>query len=518
MLLPVVLALALVAAVAFLLNRSGGMSASLAGRGAEAEAARYVAEAGLARMYASVQARNCTGYVMLNNVAFGTDEFTAMASPAEGSPVTLQATAATAKGAQATLTRSVTAHQIAIYTMTLQPGPAGMDTHVDAASGASNFGTAPVLRMGSTQRPLLQFDLTQIPAKSYIQSATLLTYATSDTSASGEDVAAMRLTRAWTEGTMNGTGGADGATWSDAAPGVPWSVQGGDHDPVAAASAAWVLGSGWKNWDVSALVQRWVDTTRPNHGLVLVPTAGVSGVQFVSGDDAANVSLWPRLVVQFRPPCGWNPPASTQTVPAVADTWIDEDRNGDNHGGAPTMQIGAPDKHQRSLLLFNLSGIAAGAKIVSATVRVYVSGVASPRATTLYLHQATDYWVEGSRAGSGTADGATWNRRDATNNWTAGNGGSYGATPVASKTINAVFSSGWVEFDVTALAQQWIDGASVNQGVLLRSATSAVYTLHSRTAAGNRPELVIQTGLVPPPPEVGGISPANAGMEAAVAK
>jgi len=44
-LLTVVLALTLVAALAFLLNRSGGMNMSLAARGLQADAARYAAEA-----------------------------------------------------------------------------------------------------------------------------------------------------------------------------------------------------------------------------------------------------------------------------------------------------------------------------------------------------------------------------------------------------------------------------------------------------------------------------------------
>src|SRR5262249_34740182 len=97
-LLPVVIALSLIAVIAVLLNRDNGMNLTLAARNLQADAARYVAEAGLAQMNYRVQGANCAGYPTLTSVAFGSDRFDASATPTSGTPVTLTATSTTAAG------------------------------------------------------------------------------------------------------------------------------------------------------------------------------------------------------------------------------------------------------------------------------------------------------------------------------------------------------------------------------------------------------------------------------------
>jgi hypothetical protein len=50
---------------------------------------------------------------------------------------------------------------------------------------------------------------------------------------------------------------------------------------------------------------------------------------------------------------------------------------------------------------------------------------------------------------------------------------------------------GWVEFDVKGLAQEWIDGVTPNNGMLMRNVSSDRVELGTREAAANRPQLVI---------------------------
>jgi hypothetical protein len=61
------------------------------------------------------------------------------------------------------------------------------------------------------------------------------------------------------------------------------------------------------------------------------------------------------------------------------------------------------------------------------------------------------------------------------------------------------FSVGWVTWDLTALAQGWVDGVIVNNGLLVKSnaATDQTYSLQFLTKENNsgggayRPQLVV---------------------------
>ena len=178
LLLPVSLLLAVIGALSYaLVQNIAGASRPTA---REAERARLVAEAGLAHAAWKLnQLTACSGYA---NVAasLGNDQYQVTVSPAAGSPVTLTATATLASGlggSSATVTRQVSKTSGAQLTYSLKTDTAGSDTYLDANNPAKNYGGSDklVLQQGAAY-PLLQFDLSTLPAGSRIVEAKLLLY------------------------------------------------------------------------------------------------------------------------------------------------------------------------------------------------------------------------------------------------------------------------------------------------------------------------------------------------------
>ncbi len=135
----------------------------------------------------------------------------------------------------------------------------------DIHSGASTFndGADSYMRVGSdsyfgNERALLKFDLSEIPAGSRIEWATLsLYYAMPGATGSEEDMnlSVHRLTKDWQEMA------------------VTWANMGSSSDAQVYAEINLPGGYGatdkWYEWDVTALVQEWVSGARPNYGLAV---------------------------------------------------------------------------------------------------------------------------------------------------------------------------------------------------------------------------------------------------------
>jgi hypothetical protein len=481
--LPVVVALTLLATIVYLISRDAGMGASLAGRGLDADSARYVAEAGLARMNYRAQTANCTGYGSLNSVAFGSDSFSASSSPSSGSPVTLTATGATAGGATVTLTRSnVTVRQTTPTVMVLQPGPSGTDTYVQSDQTTTNYGAQNEIQIsnsGPARRALLRFDLSSIPAGAYVQSAQLGLYANNSNGSASDSLIVYRVTRAWTEGT--GASGS-GATWNRADGSVNWTSGGGDYDSATGIATVLPGVSGWNSFDATQHVVEWVAGTQPNHGMLVAGGSGVNNGKFASGDES-NASVWPRLTVTFFPPCGWTPPQTVVTLNPTADGQVNASSPDTSYGGS-TLMLAYEAASRRSLVRFNTSGISAGTALVSAKLRLHIPsiGARSGSSMTLLFRALTQSWSESS---------FTWNRRTSSSFWTTP-GGDFAGSEAATLNLPSSFNSGWIEVDITALAQAWVDGVTVNNGVIYGHLLSDQINVDTKEgAAATRPQLVI---------------------------
>ena len=484
-LLPVLVTLALVAVLAFLVNRDSGISMSMAARGLDADAARYAAEAGLSQINNATQRLNCAGYTNLSAVSFGSARISASVAPNSGTPVTLSSSATTASGAAASLTRAnVVVHQTTPYVLTLQPGANGLDTYIDSVKQTFNYGadTTIYLKGGGKDNGLMKFDLAAIPPGALIQSAQLGVYTTNASSGPSDSLTLYRVTRQWTEGSGSGSATADGATWNATDGTLAWSTAGGDYDASTGVSTAFAGTVGWSNFDLAALVSDWAAGTVPNYGMLLVPSAGVVNAT-ISSSDNATVAQRPVLTVTFLPPCGWTPPLSSQTLAPTADSGLDRTHPTTKYGAATWLLINE-SSGQRGVFRFDTSTIPAGTPLASATLRLYIGGLfaRSGGSMNLEVHALGSDWTESI---------VTWNKRTAVSSWTTA-GGDYQSAAAGTLVLPASFNGGWIEFKITALAQAWVDGVSANNGVIVLETSPDWFLAASREAgASTAPQLVL---------------------------
>ena len=176
-LLPVILAMSLIAAIAFLLNRDNGVNARMIANRSDLDRARYAAEAGLQAVNFVIQSQSpgmgCTGtnYPTSGTVTnfFGAT-YSAYASKNKLTgnpppPIGLVSTGSY-NGASVTLTRNnVYVYKSPSATTVVRPGdslqPAGYDTYVDSGSTDRNFGGALIMKLSTTPsnlQPLLKLD------------------------------------------------------------------------------------------------------------------------------------------------------------------------------------------------------------------------------------------------------------------------------------------------------------------------------------------------------------------------
>ncbi|MCA1720794.1 MAG: DNRLRE domain-containing protein, partial [Actinobacteria bacterium] len=219
---------------------------------------------------------------------------------------------------------------------TLQPDPnAGQDTYLYYAAGitnCANYGRDSRMFLGAdtggTYRPLVKFDLADIPAKAAVTSASLALWQLySDPQAVTAE--AHRVTREWTAGTGTGSPATcthDGATWYDATGTTPWTANGGDVDPAVAASVAKPANqpAGFDTFDITALAQQWANGSAPNLGVAvrLASETAVSGnsLAYASADTTSSPSLRPRLTVVYADGSHALPPATALAAPAAGST------------------------------------------------------------------------------------------------------------------------------------------------------------------------------------------------------
>ena len=220
------------------------------------------------------------------------------------------ATATLANGVTRSLThQNVELYQSATNSLMLQPdGAAGKDGWVVSDRPADNFGVTKEMLVdgGAVQKYFLsEYDLSSIPVGSKILSAKLEAYLgyTSGKDPTGEfSVHAMK--QRWLEGTGDYWDAGDGVNWNtyDGVNGWSWSS---NYEPAAVDSdvinPAFV---GWQDWDISGLVQRWIDHPHQNYGLLIKGDDKISGAGFYSSDYTIAPELRPKLTVTYVCACG----------------------------------------------------------------------------------------------------------------------------------------------------------------------------------------------------------------------
>lgn len=428
-LLPVILTMSLIAAIAFLLNRDNGMNAEMVSSQMDADRARYAAEAGLQAVNARIQSLSCAGGFPVagspvTNSNLGGASYSAYATSASGNTTSLVSTG-TYNGAVVTLTRNnVYVYQSAPRTYTLQPNPVtGIDSFIRRNS-SNNKGIDNALSSRPLEDyPLLKFDFSMFPAGSLPVSATMSLYASS-VSGGVHAVAMHRLTTSWAEGD-----GSTGVNWTTRDGTLAWTSPGGDYHPVAVAAVPNTLNNAWSDFDASDLATAWMGGRYPNLGVILVSNPLAGNFQYNSSNNS-NTAMRPKMTFNYLLPCGVTGPSdagnTTVTLNPISDSFNDSIAVQANNGAATSLKTYyTPTRENRILIQFDTSSIPAGRTIQSATLRLFVSSTpgstANPKA--IWAHALNETWVEGTgnntnkNCPSAPTAGTSWNYRTGCTNW-----------------------------------------------------------------------------------------------------
>ena len=174
------------------------------------------------------------------------------------------------------------------------------DTTLDPWYANQNHGSegSLIVRANNSFSSLLRYELTSLPTYAVINEATLSLYADSwQTTAETKTsltVGVYEVLRDWAAGQ---------ATWANALTGVPWGVPGcssttSDRAAVAADEALVNALGQWYDFDLTALVQKWVQNPASNHGIVLKSFSSPAGVLFRSADHG-GMAQRPKLVIEY---------------------------------------------------------------------------------------------------------------------------------------------------------------------------------------------------------------------------
>ena len=208
---------------------------------------------------------------------------------------------------------------------------ASKDTYIDIGRPDASFeGSWLHVKGSGWERSLLDFDISVIPGDANIVTATLRLTASDYDDGRTEislNVGAYAVNRSWV---------ANSATWLAASTGSPWGTVGcdsipGDRDGTPAdVVAVRDISEGTipyqrvlYDWDVSSIVQDWVDNPGTQQGLVLLSDDGsFRDVAFYDTAfmGSAGDELHPLLMVYWLPRDATPTPTATATVTATPTT------------------------------------------------------------------------------------------------------------------------------------------------------------------------------------------------------
>ncbi|HUU07859.1 MAG TPA: DNRLRE domain-containing protein, partial [Thermoplasmata archaeon] len=181
--------------------------------------------------------------------------------------------------------------------VTLNPdGTTGWDTFINEDRASDNYGADDDMRLdsetGKVLRILIRFDIDSIPSTAVINSAVLRMYELSG--GKGDDVAfsIRALDVPFVE---------DEATWTNPSTADFWATPGGDYGPEVYYHGTFNNTVGWRDLDITTLVEFWVQGHVPNNGMIFVPEeAGGDAVKiFASADESGSSQYRPELVVDY---------------------------------------------------------------------------------------------------------------------------------------------------------------------------------------------------------------------------
>jgi hypothetical protein len=222
-------------------------------------------------------------------------------------------------------------HEVVIRSRTLVPGgvntvveiPVLADSFVASGAPSTNFGLDPYLRVGydlgslEAMRPLFKFSLSVIPPDSVINSALFQIYQVQATPANDSPMGsvARHLTADWNPNLV---------TWNSHLPN--W---GGIFTTVYITNI-----NGWKQTEVTDVVQEWYSGVHPNNGAIIVGDETPQERYRVFYSQNGPSGFYPRLIVDYTvfdddiPPTATVNPLPTYSPATFNVSWTGTDNPG----------------------------------------------------------------------------------------------------------------------------------------------------------------------------------------------
>jgi len=377
--------------------------------------------------------------------------------------------------------------------------PAVVETYLSQPSPDNNYGITVSFLVGrgggasNIYRALVYYDLSALAGK-VIVSAKLHARTMSTNCTVGATLNVHRALTQWYEGLKDGAapdGGTDGSTWNhrNVNGAVAWGAAGGlsGTDFVAAPTDAIAcLGVNlWHEWDVTADVALFAAGTATNYGWWIKGPEDVNSQTgfFLSGENTSYFRA-PMLYVEYHD-------AGNESLVLSGDDGTDAYiymfGSNNNYGISYSIAAGGlggiNEDTRRGLVRREISGLPAGATLVSAVLHLNSYDTYNATSRTIAVHRALTQWYEGLKDGAapdGGTDGSTWNLRNANGAvaWAGGAGGGSGTDyAVAATDSVAVTDEGaWHAFDVLADVEEFVAGTADNWGWWLIGDETAINT------------------------------------------
>lgn len=231
-----------------------------------------------------------------------------------------------------------------LFSITITAARADKDTYLVSGSPNQNFGadTTMDIKGDDNRRVLIEFNLSTIPSTSRIQTAVLQLYVTAKGTGT-PTVDLYRINNTWIEGTGTGTVTNNGATWNTNNGTANWNTAGGDYHTTVHANATLAAINTWYSWNITNLVQTWVNGTYPNYGMLLRDVTTNTGTWTFASGNNSNTSLMPILNITYTLPAA----PSINSIPLAGTVY--------NQGSPVNISINATDNDGLSTVYINLT-------------------------------------------------------------------------------------------------------------------------------------------------------------------
>lgn len=391
-----------------------------------------------------------------------------------------------------------------------------LDTFVAWGEGAdTNYSANPLIRTyvwpdnHVANRGFLKWDLSTLPAGIQVANATLRMYYAGEEGGGGDDVYPVHVAKVI---------GADPdlgkATWNspDSIYGWTGGADGGGRNIAPAESTAAVGKThGWVEWNVTNMVQDWMEAPGTNYGMAIDPdpAATIDSNRYFASREHPDPTLRPQLGISYRnSPIPGNEPAQeistfpfpmpvgdsdvpvdtfTVLVGKYEDTFVNLGSYSDmNYSADPFIRTYTwPEGNvaNRGFIRWDLSGLPSDAVVANATLWLYYVDEDQGGVDNTYTVSVSK--VTGVLPDLGFA---TWDRYDGFSSWPGGADGGASALGPAISSTSIGNTHRWVSWDITDTVREWVTEPEKNFGLAIDSDPSASRSANRYLASGEYPD------------------------------